>query len=513
MSKFPKLTPEQLKQLENVISMQKGAGATVAKRKDVKTILRIGFVNFLKMLQNSVKFIDQFINFVTKQGSNTTNIVIENARNPILFGTYVIVIFVIFGLGWACFAPLDSAAVAIGTLISDTKKKTINHQEGGILEAVYVKVGDEVKKGQKLLEFDDTRIKAEYESTLHQYRTFLASENRLFAEINEDSDVKYSNFLTDNENDANVKKIITTQNNLFKARVDRKRTEKVLLEQKMKQYTKEIDGFLAKKEALTKSLEVIRENLKAKKELKSRGYVQKLHVSEIEEREAHSISDLAVNDTNIIRVQQEITKTEIELLNLESKFTTEVLSELRDVQSNLSQYRERFFALENSLERTTVISPVDGIVNQIYYTTIDSYVPPSQTILEISPTDDNLIIEAKIAPQNIDSVRVGLVSKIRFSAFKSRTTPLFLGKVVALSPDLVPWDPRVPMTDPKLSQGYYLVQIELDQDKVEEITRTRKVKLVAGMQAEVQIVTGTRTLMKYLLDPVFDSMFKGLKEK
>jgi HlyD family type I secretion membrane fusion protein len=177
----------------------------------------------------------------------------------------------------------------------------------------------------------------------------------------------------------------------------------------------------------------------------------------------------------------------------------------------VSERREKYYALTDQLSRVVLRSPVDGVINNINYHTIGSTIPGGQPIMEISPTDDHLVIEAKVPPKNIDSIHVGLKSMIRFSAFKSRTTPLFTGTVVSLSPDII-IDPRQQM-DPNLAGGYYLAKIEIDMDEFNEVARTRKIELHPGMQAEVQIVTGTRTLLRYLLDPVFDAMFKGFKEK
>ncbi len=222
-------------------------------------------------------------------------------------------------------------------------------------------------------------------------------------------------------------------------------------------------------------------------------------------------SELAMTDTEISKSEQEITKTEIDLINLDSKNSTNSLVELKDTQIRLAESRERFFAYKDSLNRVVIISPVDGVVNNLNYHTIGSSIPGSHPIMEISPSDDILIIEAKIPPQNIDSIRVGLESKIRFSAFKSRTTPLFNGTVISLSPDIVVDQGQ--QMDPKLAGGYYLARIELDMQKFNELATPRNLKLQPGMQAEVQIVTGTRTLLQYLLDPVIDAMFKGFKEK
>ena len=196
---------------------------------------------------------------------------------------------------------------------------------------------------------------------------------------------------------------------------------------------------------------------------------------------------------------------------MDSTKTTNALSELKDTQIRLAESRERFYSYQDALKRVIIRSPVDGVVNNLNFHTVGSSVPLGQIIVEISPTSDHLVIEAKIPPKNIDSIQIGLVSKIRFSAFKSRTTPLFTGKVVSLSPDIV-IDPRQQM-DPNLSNGYYLARIELDMDEFNAMAEPRNLQLHPGMQAEVQIVTGTRTLLQYLLDPVFDAMFKGFKEK
>ncbi len=508
------IDPEKLKQLQQLMSMQmqaKGKNGQGGGKPPKKLTPKVLFVAILQWMSSCVKFVDQFINFVANRKTKNTNDVVDSARSPILFGTYVTVIFIIFGLTWSATAPLDSAAVAIGMVISDSNRKVINHQEGGVIKEIFVKLGDNVKKGDKLLEFDSTRLKSEYESVLNQYRAFLASESRLFAEINGQTEIKYPDFLIKDKALSEVSKIIETQNNLFCSKRDLIRAEKDSLAQRVKQLKKQIESYEAKQLSLAKNLEFIRDRVQATRTLSDKGFAQKAALLELEAKEAQAESEISMNETEIARSEQEITKTEIDLLNLDSKATTQALGELRDVQVNVSERREKFFALSDALDKIILKSPVDGVVNNINFHTIGSTIPGGQPIMEISPSDDRLIIEAKIPPKNIDSIRVGLTSKIRFSAFKSRTTPLFNGTVVSLSPDIV-IDPKQQM-DPKLSGGYYLARIELNAEEFSEIARTRNIELHPGMQAEVQIVTGTRTLLKYLLDPVFDAMFKGFKEK
>jgi len=517
-----KLTPEKLKQLQmlqQMMMMQQKAGGAAqglpggipGMRKPSKLTPKGMLIAILQGMQASVKFIDYFINFIIRKDKEKSNDVVENARSPIMFGTIVIVCFVLVGVLWSATAPLDSAAVAIGTVISNTQKKDINHPEGGIIKEIYVKIGDEVKAGDKLLEFDDTRIKSEYENMLNQYRTFSASESRLLAEVNADEQVTYPPFLLDDKSSPEVSKIIETQDNLFTSKKKLNLAEKESLQQRTKQMHKQIEGLDAKKIALSKTLEVTQDRLKATKELHQKGYAQKAALLELEAREANTESELAMSDTEIARAEQEITKNEIDLINLDSKNSTNALSELKDTQIRLAEARERFFSLKDSLRRVIIRSPVDGIVNNLNYHTIGSSIPPGHPIIEISPSNDTLVIEAKIPPKNIDSIQIGLACKIRFSAFKSRTTPMFTGTVISLSPDII-IDPRQQM-DPSLAAGYYAARIELNMDEFNAVAESRHLQLVPGMQAEVQIITGTRTLLQYLLDPVIDAMFKGFKEK
>jgi HlyD family secretion protein len=526
-NKKEKLSLEKLKKLEELQKM-------LVKQQDGKTVESQGLpegmegvakrprwfspkgflISILQGMQNSVKFLDQFINFIAKPNSTKTNDVVKSARSPILFGTFITVFFVFFGVLWASTAPLDSATVAIGTLVSNSKKKSINHPEGGIIKEIYVKIGDAVDKGDKLLEFDQTRIKAEYESTLNQYRTLLASEKRLLAEINGDKQIEYPEFITKDKAAPYVAKIMETQNSLFNSKNSLRVSEQQSTQQKTKQLQKQIEGQNAKLVAIKKTIDVTKDRLDATKKLFDKGFAQKSSLLELEAKLANAEGDSAMTFTEIARLEQEIIRTEIELINLDSKYTSSALSELKDTQVNLSQSKERFYSLEDSLNRVVIRSPVDGIVNNLNYFTIGSSIPPQQPILEISPSSDILIIEAKIPPKNIDSIQIGLESKIRFSAFKSRTTPLFKGKVISLSPDIImPQQQTNPHPQDPLAAGYYHAKIELNMEEFNELAKTRGLVLHPGMQAEVQIITGTRTLLRYLLDPVIDAMFKGFKEK
>jgi HlyD family secretion protein len=493
------ITPEQLQQL---LAMQQSMQQNKMTRKQM---IMNGI--FHKM-QNMLHYLDRFVNFITKKTDNQRNDVVQNARSPIIFGAYVIIIFIIFGGIWSATAPLDSAAVAIGTVISDTNRKTIQHSDHGIVKNIFVKQGDHVKEGDKLVEFDDTKTKADYENVLNQYRTVLANEARLVAERDNLDTIVFSDFLQQSHNEPEVAKIMHIQENLFRSRKEMYRAEKDSMKQKIAQLHKSVESYESRKIASSKNLEVTKDRVRSLKTLGEKGFAQKSVVLDAESKEANAKSDVASTEAEIAKTHHAITQTEIDIMTLQNKYTTETLRELKETQMNVANLRERYFLLSDSLNRIILRSPVDGIINVLHIHTIGGVVQPGIPILEISPTNDTLIIEAKVPQKNIDSVKVGLEAKIRFSAFKSRTTPLFVGKVISVSPDTVIDKNQGPAPD-----TYYIARIEIDMDGFNKIAKSNKLSLHPGMQAEVQIITGTRTLLRYLLDPLVDTMFRAFREK
>ena len=501
----PQLSPELIQMLAAMqakAAQQQGGNPTNSvqapkpfhiRRQEVimKTAQWIGL-----KLQNGVKNIDRFINFTVKPNDPHRNDVVQTARTPILFGAYIIIGFFVFGGLWAALAPLDSAAVAIGTVISSSKLQKLQFLQHGNISAIYVKEGDHVKAGDPLVALEKTRFQAEYSTLLNQYRTHIASEARLVAERDEAKDITFPEELLKNADDPEIAKILHTQQHLFQYQRD-------TIASTIEQLRKRLDGLESRKKAAEKGYQMMVDRVKAARELLSKGFMHKAGLLDLETKEISYKSEVA--DT-----ESKIAETSINLNSVKSDSMTKVLRELKDTQINLADTYERLSSAKDALDHSTLTSPVDGIVNHIHVSTIGGVVGGGNPIVEISPENDALVIEARVSPRNIDSVQVGLNAKIRFSAFKSRTTPVFNGKVVALSHDVVS-DPSAPSTGQEPT--YYAARIEVDMDEFNEVAKKRDIKLQPGMQAEVQIITGERTLLRYLLDPVTDSMFKALKEK
>lgn len=480
-----------------------------AKLASGRQILRVAILRRLSLVTNYLsRRIDYLVNLIAKVSNNDLNGPLQAARAPITFGVYVILAFIIFGGLWSTMAPLNSAAVVVGTITSNTNKKTIQHPDGGIIKHIFVAQGDQVKKSQPLIELDDTRIRSQYKAILNQYYSALATENRLIAERDHHEVISFDAMLQNNSRIPEVAKIISTQKNLFQSQKEVHEAERQSLENCIAQSNQQIAGLEAQKVASLKNLSVAKNLLQGLVTLKAKKLIPKPTLLDMEIREANCISDITTIETSIIRQYQEITKKQIEITNLQNKFITETLKELRNIQGTAAILKEQLCGLTDQLQRVIIKSPVEGIVNAINYHTIGGFINQGGVVLEIIPSNDLLIIEAKVPHKDIASVHIGLAAKIRFSAFKSRSTPLFNGRVIGLSPSIVQDDQYGGRGD-----NCYVARIEIDMEAFNKVAAVKNLQLHPGMQAEIQIITGTRTLLKYLLDPITDAMFRAFREK
>jgi HlyD family secretion protein len=497
------ISPEMLKMI---------AALQEQKMKEMPKYKRI-FMQFMQKtmpyFQSMVGHLDRFINFVTKPTDKDRNDVVQAARAPILFGTYVIIIFFGFGGLWTSLAPLDSAAHAIGTVMSSTNKKTLQHPRGGTIKAIHVQQGDHVKAGQPIVELEETEFKTTHDSLLSQYRISKASENRLIAERDNLPNIDFAPDLLKDAEQPEVTKILESQRNLFKARREFNANYEKSTQQKIEQTKKTIEGLRERKVSAQKLYDVMGERLSGAKALFAKGFQTKAALLELETKYADAKTQSLNMDTEIIKAEQEISLTEIQLMQQKSDSLTKVTTELKDVQTQVADIKEKFTLAKESLDRAVIVSPVDGIVNVINVTTVGGVVSPGFPVAEVSPEKDVLIVEAKISPKNIAYVHPGLKAKMNFTAFKGRTTPTFIGNVISVSPDIVNEKQPVPGQE----AAYYIAHVEIDMEEFNKEAKRLNLVLLPGMGVDVNIVTGTRTLLRYILDPITDNMFRAFKEK
>lgn len=434
----------------------------------------------------------------TKQTETAQNIQVDFTA-PRRFGIALIVlVFGVFGI-WSAVAPLDSAALAPGVVTVKSYKKTIQHLKGGIVEAIMVRDGDHVMAGDTLLIMNDTQPRAQLEIARGQVFAFNAIEARLLAERdNLDTIAMDSEF----SQDPIMRAELQSQRQFFNARKNARQGEASVFNQRMEQLQANVSGLQAlktSKESLVKSYE---EEIEEYRDLLKEGYADKIRLRELERNNSRLQGEVAEHLSAIASTRIQVGETKLQILQLEKEFYSSVVDELGQVQTKLVDVKERVRALNDTVERTVLRSPVDGMVMGLQVHTLGAVISPGVSILDVVPQGGDMIVEAQVSPADIDRVRIGQEAKIRFSAFSNATTPVIIGKVVTLSADR--------LENEKNGTPYFLARVEVTPAGMVNLTG---LSLVPGMPAEVLINTGERTLFEYLTQPITNAFARSLIEE
>lgn len=409
----------------------------------------------------------------------------------------VLVVFLGFG-GWSVTAPLDSAALAPGVVTVAGNRKTVQHLEGGIIKAFYVEDGDTVKAGDQLILLDVTQPRAELQILKGQLFVFLAQEARLLAERDDKPEIEFSQRLY--EEDPRAQDARDLEAELFKVRKVSRQGEIEVLQQRVEQLNAQVEGLnalIASKKLLIKSYD---EEISDNKALLSQGFVDKQRLRDLQRLKESLVGEVSEHSASIAGVTVQIGETKLQILQLKKDFNTEVVNQLAEVQSRLFDVRERVAAVEDRVLRSKIIAPVDGVVLGLSFHTLGGVIAPGNPILDIVPEDSELVIEARVSPNDIDRVSVGMLSDIRLSAFKSAITPVIEGNVLTVSADRLVGEDGIP---------YYLARVSLSEESMHKL---EGMILVPGMPAEVLINSGSRTLFEYLVQPATDAFARSMIE-
>jgi HlyD family secretion protein len=454
-----------------------------------------------RKLTKMLYYIDRSAHYMSNGKSDEhRNEVMQFARPSIVFGIWtLIIVFGFFGL-WSAIAPLDSAAVAKGTIVVSSSKKTIQHLEGGIIREILVKEGDSVKAGQPLIRLSETAAKSRYETLISQYYASLALENRLIAERDNHSAVTFSQELLDSKN-PEAANAVTSQEGLFITRKDQVNGKIAVLNQRKAQFVDQIKGLEAQQLAAQGQLKLVKDEINIVDTLLKSGNANRPRLLALQRRQAELQGIRGQYLSEIAKARQSITEAEMEIINTRNDRLNDIMKELRETQVLVADLREKVKAATDVADRLIITAPTDGVVNGLIYHTIGGVIAPGTPIMDIIPQNDKLVIDAQVLPQNIDEVHTGLTARIRLTGFRSRTTPIVEGKVVTVSADKF-----TDKANPNLS--YYIARVEIDK-----IPHGLKEKLYPGMPADVLIVTGTRTFLHYLLGPISDTLNNAFREQ
>ena len=406
-------------------------------------------------------------------------------------------VFGFFGL-WASLAPLDGAAHAPGTVTVESYKKTVQHLEGGIVSDILVRNGDLVKTGQPLLILDATQSRASLEMVYSEFISLKARESRLIAERDGLEAVSYPASLSSPDN--RVPEETAAQDEIFAARKATNEGRTEILKQRIEQLQNQIIGMEALKEAKQILAQSFLDELSDNQILLDQGFSDKGLLRQAERSYAAASAEAAELTANIATTEMQIGETQLQILQQDSEFQSEVVTELGDVRTNLKDVNERMTAIRDVVSRTTVNAPDSGVVNGMQVHTIGGVIGPGAEIAEIVPESDELVLEASINPIDIDRVSVGQQARIRFSTFGNRAPTIF-GTVLTISADSI--------TNEMTGVPYYLARVDVNPESLEELGG---LALMPGMPAEVYINTGSRTLLQYLFKPFSNALARSFNE-
>jgi HlyD family secretion protein/epimerase transport system membrane fusion protein len=416
----------------------------------------------------------------------------DGYRALIVVGWLIIMALVGGFSAWAFLAPLNSAAMAPGTVVVHSNRQTVQHLEGGIINAINVRDGDRVKKGDPLVVLDGTQGVALLRLLEGRYDVARAEQARFFAErAGLPTLVFPEDLLQKAATDKETSLILDGQRNLFDARQKMLAGQTSIYENRITQSELQISGLNLQQAAKERQNSLFKRELTGLQSLNAKGFAPTNKILAFQRDIAQLDAELGTIQSNVASVQQEIGEARLQILQIKKTFVENVESSLRDNQSQIFDLSQQILASRDQVSRLVVRAPVDGTIVDMAVHTVGGVVPAGQRLLDIVPEDDHLVVEAQVRPTDIDGVHAGLPAEIRLNTLNSYAMAPLHGTVAYVSADR--------LTDSRTNGAYYTVRVETNPHEVENL---KDIQLVPGMPAEVMIDKGSRTFFEYLMGPI-----------
>ncbi|MBI4989462.1 MAG: HlyD family type I secretion periplasmic adaptor subunit [Rhodocyclales bacterium] len=426
---------------------------------------------------------------------------VGDATRTIRLGLLAIAIgFGAFG-GWMAFAPLAGAVVAPGVVKVDMNRKTVQHQEGGIVKEIRVRDGDRIRAGQTLIVLDDVRVDAAVELLRNQYDSERARNARLTSERDLSASVSLPRELAARANESKVGEILKREQGLFDARYRALNDQLRLLRMQLGQIQDETRALEKQVMAEGNALRLHKEELEANEQLAKQGFVNKTRILGLQRTAAEYEARRNEHEAELAKSRQKRTDIELRIITLRNNFAQTAADELKESTNRLFDIEERLRPSRDAAERQSIVAPIDGDVVDLKVTSIGAVVAPRDVLLDIVPADGKLIVEGRIRTEDINHVRNGSEADVRLIAFRQRMTPLVEGIVTYVAADR--------LTEPATGRAYYTIRVDISP---ESLKKAGDIRLQAGMPVELFVKTEERTPLLYLLEPVTAYLRRALRE-
>jgi HlyD family secretion protein len=426
----------------------------------------------------------------------------QSIRLHIIVGLAVVLVLAGGLGGWASTAQISGALIAPGSVVVDSNVKKVQHPTGGVVGEVRARDGDLVKAGDVVVRLDDTVTKAGLAIVTKNLNGLWARAARLEAEQQGVDRITFPRMLLDRTDDPDIRAVMVSESKLFEVRSTGRIGQKAQLRERITQLNEEIGGLTAQEAAKTREIALVDKELIGVRQLYDQHLVQISRLTVLERDAARLAGERAQFIASRAQAKGKITETELQIIQVDKDLVSDVSKDLRETNDKIGEFVERKVTAEDQLRRIDIRAPQDGMVLQSTVHTVGGVISAGDAIMMIVPQADNLSVEAKVQPQDIDQLQIGQKTLLRLSAFNQRTTPELNGVVSRVSPDTT--------TDQRTGQSYYTIRVSMPP---EEIARLGEVKLIPGMPVEAFVQTGDRTMISYLAKPLHDQLMRAFREK
>jgi HlyD family secretion protein len=426
----------------------------------------------------------------------------HSIRQHLVVGLSVVVLLAGGLGGWASTAQISGALIAPGSIVVESNVKKVQHPTGGVVGEVRAHDGDLVKAGDVVVRLDDTVTKASLAIVTKNLDGLWARAARLEAEQRGLDKVTFPPMLLSRADDPDVKAVMASEIKLFDVRVNGRIGQRAQLRERITQLNEEIAGLTAQEQAKDQEIALVEKELVGVRDLYDKHLVQLTRLTTLERDAARLSGERAQYIASRAQAKGKITETELQIIQVDKDLVSDVSKDLRETNDKIGEFVERKVTAEDQLRRVDIRAPQDGMVLQSTVHTVGGVITAGDAIMLIVPQADDLQVEAKVNPQDIDKLQVGQKTLLRLSAFNQRTTPELNGAVTRVSPDVT--------TDQRTGQSYYTIRVSMPP---EEVARLGEVKMIPGMPVEAFVQTGERTLLSYLIKPLSDQLMRAFREK
>lgn len=433
----------------------------------------------------------------TEQIDNTVR---TGLAAPARLGALVSLMLLASAFAWMWFTEITSAVIAPGQVVVRGQTKQVQTLDGGVVDTILVRDGDVVRKGDVLIRLDPSLLQINLEMYRNRLAELTAREARLKAEYQGMSEPDFEVDTTYLDG-IDIEPHFAGQREVFRARQEVLDSRKERLAERIRQFGNQTEGVEALISAKDEQRGLIEQELENVRSLNSQGLARESEMLTLQRNQSGLLGEIAESQSELARIRNSIRDTELEMLQADSEFKEEVVSELREVTAQREEMILQIVTVRKQLERVDILAPNDGIIHQMQVSTEGGVVPPEGTVAEIVPLSDGVEFKVRVDPRSIDQVFVGQTARVVFPAFNMRTTPELFGKVSGVAPASV--------EDPETGETYFPIELNLSEA---QLALLGEVTLIPGMPVEAFLQAGERSVFAYLVEPIMQQIERAFRE-